>query len=482
MKKIIFPLLTGLLFVGCTRDNINTDSNSAYTTIASTLIPFSQKALSDHITTPNVNNNNSRLLMQYWTETIYTQESNYDYASRSVSDQIYSDNYVFVLNNLVKAKGLINNYTPTATELATWPTVKANQLAIVDLMMVYTYQILVDYFGNIPYTEANSLDATTTPKYDDAATIYSDLIARADADINTITGTTLPSIGAADLYYGGNLTKWKKFGSSILLKLAIGLADSNPTLAKATAAKAIGYGVITSNADNCQLAYLASPNYNPLYANLVASGRTDFVAANTLMDFMKANGDTRISKYYQKNGDGQYVSSPVGAPASQTVGGLEALSLPGVFAHTTTTPGVLMSATEVNFYLAEAAQRWQLGNAQTLYSAAITASFEQWGLTSDAAAYISAHPYDSSNWQKSLGEQAWVALYNQPLTAWNSWRRLDFPVLSPAVYAVPAAEGKVPVRMVYSSREASTNGANVAAAAAAIGGDKMSTKLFWDKH
>ena len=62
-------------------------------------------------------------------------------------------------------KRQINNYTPTATELATWPTVKAHQLAIVDLMMVYTYQILVDYFGNIPYTEANSLDATTTPKY-----------------------------------------------------------------------------------------------------------------------------------------------------------------------------------------------------------------------------------------------------------------------------------------------------------------------------
>ena len=99
MKKIIFPFLTTALFlVGCTRDDINTDSNSAYTTIASTLIPFSQKALSDHITTPNVNNNNTRLLMQYWTETIYTQESNYDYSSRSVSNQIYSDNYVFILS------------------------------------------------------------------------------------------------------------------------------------------------------------------------------------------------------------------------------------------------------------------------------------------------------------------------------------------------------------------------------------------------
>ena len=139
MKKIFLPILAGLLVIGCTRDNINTDSNSAYTTIPSTLIPFAQKQLSDYINTPNVNRNNSRLLMQYWTETIYTQESNYDYASRSVSDQIYSNNYVSVLNNLVKAKGLINQYDPTLAEAANWPKIKANQLAIIDIMMVYTF-------------------------------------------------------------------------------------------------------------------------------------------------------------------------------------------------------------------------------------------------------------------------------------------------------------------------------------------------------
>lgn len=492
MKKIFLPILAGLLVIGCTRDNINTDSNSAYTTIPSTLIPFAQKQLSDYINTPNVNRNNSRLLMQYWTETIYTQQSNYDYASRSVSDQIYSNNYVSVLNNLVKAKGLINQYDPTLAEAANWPKIKANQLAIIDIMMVYTFQNLVDTFGNIPYSEALKLDETLTPKYDDAATIYADLISRLDTDVNTLTvipglsattssGSGASGFGAADLYYLGNVTKWKKFGASVMLKAGIALADSNPTLAQTTVNKAIGYGVITAAADNCQLVYLASPNYNPLYTELVASGRTDFVAGSPFMDFLKANNDTRITKFYQPNADGVYLSSPIGAPASQTPGGLDALSLPGTFAMTTTTPGVLLNVTEVNFYLAEAAARWNIGTAATYYNAAITSSFTEWGLPGDAAAYIAAHPYNPANWKKSIGEQAWVAMYNQPLTSWNFYRRLDYPVLTPAIYAVPASDGKVPVRMVYSNREISTNSANVAAAAAAIGGDKMSTKLFWDK-
>lgn len=487
MKKILLPLVAGLLLVGCTRDDINQDSNTLYTTIATTLIPYAQKEISDYVTTPNVNENNSRLLMQYWTETIYTQQSNYDYASRSVSDQIFANNYVNVLNNLTKAKGLINDYVPTPAEQANWPAIKANQLAIVDIMMVYTFQHLVDTFGNIPYTEANQLDTVISPKYDDAATIYSDLIARVDADVNnlklvgSLSATASTGLGVADLYYGGNVTKWKKFGASVLLKLGVALADSNAALAQTTVTKAIGYGVITAAADNCQLVYLATPNFNPLYENNVASGRTDFVAGDPLMNFMKASDDKRIPKYFQTNANNVYASSPIGAPSSQSPGGLEGLSLPGTFAYTTTTPGILLNVTEVNFYLAEAAQRWGLGSAATFYNSAITASFTEWGVPADAAAYLAAHPYDASNWKKSIGEQAWVAMYNQPLTSWNFWRRLDYPLLSPAVFAVPAAGGKVPVRMVYSNREASTNGANVATAAAAIGGDKLTTKLFWDK-
>lgn len=485
MKKIIFPLITGLMFVGCTRDDINTNSHSAYNVIPSTLITFAQKALSDNVTTPNVNNNNFRLTMQYWTETTYVQESNYDFASRSVSDQVYSDNYVNVLNNLVKAKGLINAYIPTPTEAPTWDVVKANQLSIVDIMIVYTYQNLVDTFGNIPYTEANQLTTVVTPKYDDAATIYNDLITRLDADINTLkvvaplTATSSSALGTADLYYAGDVTKWKKFGSSVLLKLGMALADSNPTLAQSTVNKAINYGVITSSADNCKLVYLtSSPNYSPIYANVVASDRNDYVAGKPFIDYMLASADPRIAKYFRPvPGVGGYKGQGIGAPAA-----FEEFSAPGDFAYTTTTPGILLNNTEVFLYLAEAAARWNIGTAVTNYNSAVTASFVEWGLTAaDANSYLAAHPYDSTNWKKSIGEQAWVSMYNQPLTSWNFWRRLDYPQLTAAANATPTAQGKIPVRLVYSPREASTNGANVAAAATAIGGDKMTTKLFWDK-
>lgn len=479
MKKIIFPLLTALMVVGCTRDDINTNSHSAYSVIPSTLITFSQKALSDNVTTPNVNNNNFRLTMQYWTETTYVQESNYDFASRSVSDQVYSDNYVNVLNNLVKAKGLINEYIPTPTEAPTWEAVKNNQLSIIDIMIVYTYQNLVDTFGNIPYSEANQLATTVTPKYDDAATIYTDLIDRLTIDLNTLDVTQSSALGSADLYYAGDVTKWKKFGSSVLLKLGIALADSNPTLAQTTVNKAINYGVITAAADNCKLAYLtSSPNYSPIYANVVASDRNDYVAGKPFVDYLINSNDTRISKYFKTvPGVGGYKGQGIGAPAA-----FDEFSAPGQFAYTTTTPGILLNNTEVYFYLAEAAARWNIGSAATNYESAVTASFVEWGLTpTDATAYLTLHPYDSTNWKKSIGEQAWVSMYNQPLTSWNFWRRLDYPQLIAAANATPSASGKVPVRLVYSPREASTNGANVAAAATAIGGDKMTTKLFWDK-
>ena len=72
-------------------------------------------------------------------------------------------------------------------------------------------------------------------------------------------------------------------------------------------------------------------------------------------------------------------------------------------------------------------------------------------------------------------------MYNQPNVSWNFWKRLDYPTLTAPPTAVSQAEGKVPVRLQYPVRETTTNPSNYAAAAAAIGGDKLTTKVFWDK-
>ncbi|KIB00061.1 SusD/RagB family nutrient-binding outer membrane lipoprotein [Flavobacterium sp. KMS] len=481
MKKIIAILTIGLSMTACVSDDINTDPNSAYTTVPGSLINYAQKELSDYISTPNVNENNFRLTMQYWQEAIYVNESNYDFTNRNVSNQIYTDNYVNVLNNLGKAKELINAYVPTISEAPAWPKNKKNQLAIIDIMQVYTYQLLVDTFGNIPYTQAANLIAYPLPAYDDASTIYKDLITRINTDITNldVSATGFPTFTEGDKYYGGRIAKWIIFANSIKLKLGIAIADENPALAQTTALSAIAAGVMTSTADNCQFQYLAaSPNFNPIYENVVASGRDDFFAAKPLIDYMNTSNDPRIGKYYQKTEDGTYVGQVVGQG-----GAFDAFSHIGTFASTPATPGILLNYTEVAFYIAEANARWTSpAAAAPYYDAAVTTSILEWGGTAaEATAYLASKPYDAANWKQSIGEQAWVAMFNQALTSWNFYRRLDYPVLAAPPTAITNAGGKVPVRMTYPVLEQQVNNTNWKAASDAIGGDLLTTKLFWDK-
>lgn len=475
MKKYIIQFSVALLsLTSCMSDNINDDPNSAYTTVPETLVSYAQKELSDYMNTPNVNTNNFRLTMQYWQESTYVDESNYDFINRNVSNNIWSNNYVNVLMNLNQAKNIINNYVPTASEVATWNKKKANQLAIIEIMMVYVYQNMVDTFGNIPYSESLQVGEHSLPKYDDASQVYINLIERLKVDISSLN--TANSFGSGDYYYQGNVSKWRKFGNSLLLKLGIAIADSNSALAQSTVNSAILGGVMTSSADDCKLNYLAtSPNYNPLYQNLAASGRDDFFAGKTLVDYMLSKSDSRISSYFGSV-DGEYVGGEIGQP-----GEFEEFSSIGDFAYTPDTPGVIMNHTEVAFYLAEAAARWDSANAEVKYNEAVKASFKEWGVENESDAYLIANPYDASNWKKSIGEQAWVAMFNQGHTSWNFYRRLDYPILSAPATAVANAENKVPVRMTYPVREQSVNSTNWESASTAIGGDKLTTKLFWDK-
>ena len=106
-NKIILSILLGISLSSCTRDNINEDQHATYDVTSESLITYAEKELSDFLNTPNVNENNFRLTMQYWQETTYVNESNYDFTNRNVANNIWTDNYVNVLNNLNKAKELI---------------------------------------------------------------------------------------------------------------------------------------------------------------------------------------------------------------------------------------------------------------------------------------------------------------------------------------------------------------------------------------
>lgn len=473
MKKyIVFAVTVMIYMTACKKDfgDLNNNPKQYYEVPGSSLFTNAQKSMADVITTPNVNSGIFRLLTQQWTETTYTDESNYDLATRNIPRNFWNSMYRDVLMDLKTAKELIS-----ADKLLE-ASKKANQLAIIDIMEVYGYSVLVNTYGDIPYSEALDINKVQ-PKYDDAATIYDDLLNRIDADLAELNVNT-ESFGKADLVYGGDVVKWQKFANSIKLRLGMMLADVDNAKAK-TVVEAAAANIFTSNADNATFKYqTAPPNTNPIWVNLVQSGRKDFVAANTLVNAMKTLDDPRVPFYFTTDANDDYTGGTYGASNNYAT-----FSKPSLTIQAPNFETLFMDYTEVQFLLAEAVERGYNvpGSAQSHYDAAITASIKYWGGTdNNVATYLAQTDVDystaSGTFKQKIGVQKWIALYNRGIEAWTEWRRLDAPVLT----APPNALSAIPVRFRYSDEEQNLNSANYALASTAIGGDLVTTKLFWD--
>ncbi|NDP23081.1 MAG: SusD/RagB family nutrient-binding outer membrane lipoprotein [Paludibacter sp.] len=487
MKKLIYSItILSLFMTSCVSDNedFNENKDSAYNVPAETLLSNSQKALSDQLTNPNVNVGAIfRYFPQYLAATQYTGESRYRISSRAIADRHWRNLYGTVLGGLESVKKIIpTEVAPTGVSDAQFQIEQQNKLAITDIFEVYTYQILVDSFGNIPYTE--SLNSTNVlPKYDDAAEVYSKLIIRLDAAIAKLD-TSKKSFASGDIVYSGDVTKWKLFANSLKLKLAVNLIDTNPTLAKTTIENAYNSGVILTNANNASFKYaLSAPNYNPIYETLVADNRNDFVPTSIIVDAMNTLNDPRRTKYFTALEDGSYKGGRYGyTNIYQNFSHVNPILTAQDFS------SQFMEAAEVNFYLSEAASNGiSVGNTtQYYYDKAITASFESWGIANQAAAYllnpsVNFTTAPGSSAKEKIGKQEWIAFYNRGFESWTSYRRLDFPALVAPASAYSEAEGQIPKRLTYPSNERTVNGENYTAASSAIGGDVLKNHIFWDK-
>jgi hypothetical protein len=192
---------------------------------------------------------------------VYQDEAQYDFATRAIPNTWWSAMYRDVLADLRESSRLIN---ADATLL---PKEKANKLAILDIMEVYTFSILVNTFGNIPYTEALN-SAKLFPKYDDAKTVSADLLARLNNDIAKLDASGPGFTASEDVVYKGSVSKWAKFANTLRMKLGMVLADVDASAAK-SAVEASDAGAISAASDNGLFTYLsASPNQNPLHVDI----------------------------------------------------------------------------------------------------------------------------------------------------------------------------------------------------------------------
>ena len=95
--------------------------------------------------------------------------------------------------------------------------------ATAKIIKAYIFQMLVDEFNDIPYSEALTGDSLLKPKYDDAVTIYPDLASLLDAAISEIDNAQQPTPlnSGTDPLFGGNMTEWKQFANTLKLRLII---------------------------------------------------------------------------------------------------------------------------------------------------------------------------------------------------------------------------------------------------------------------
>lgn len=466
MKKYLIICIALVSLYSCQKDeqyeNLNRDPKNPTEVSAQFLFTSATVALSDQLQSPNVNLNIYRFISQYLTATTYLDEPNYDLNSRGIPDNHWSILYRNVIFDLKDAKSNVEE-DPDLTEEE-----KKARLAQIEVLQVYTWQILVDTFGNIPYTQALDAKKYLLPEYDDAATIYEDLISRL-----TVAKADLVGQGFGGLY-AGNMTKWSKFANSLLLRLGMRISDSNSALSQSTVTEAINGGLFESNSDNATITYYTTfPNTNPMWEDFVQSGRSDYVAANTIVDYMNTLNDPRRATYFDDNVT-PYEGGVYGASNS-----FSNYTHIGELFRDPTIPGILMDYAEVQFLLAEAAQAGYSTpmNAEGHYNEGVTASILYWnGTQADADAYLlePAVAYDGTTEQ--LATQFWLAMFNNPFQGWCVWRKFDAPTLNVADQSgLP-----VPLRYTYPISEQNLNEANWEAASSAIGGDQQQTPIFWD--
>jgi hypothetical protein len=507
MKKIFKVFFLPLfILTACvdSLDDYNIDQKRASTATPETLYTAAVKSLMDIITTPNVNSNNYRLYVQHWSTTQYLEEPRYVLTSRLIPQNFWDALYRDVLADIKEAKKILE------ADLLINAGVKKNQMAQLGIIEAYTWIALVNTFGDVPYTQALDPDLPL-PAYDDAETVYLESLELLDNSVAALD-PAFAGFGTGEIFYASKaaatrIPAWIKLGNSLKLKLAMYLVDNPDTKAVAEAAVAeAAVNVFTSNTDNARFPYISTPpNNNPVSANLNLSlqSRRDFVGAKPFIDYLQDSvgytadpSDTEIddprTKFFfnpKTNGGGYvggaygYTNNPV-ADYSEISDKVKA----------TTFEALLIDYSEVAFLLAEAIERGIVttGSAEEQYNNAIEASILYWGGTQgEVDTYLLqpnvAYSTAKGNWKRKIGMQKWIALYNRGWDAWNEWKRLDYPTLvtpnnatPPPNQTAPPQDLQIPVRMIYPINEQTLNGSNRAAAAAKIGGDEATTKLFWD--
>jgi hypothetical protein len=386
-----------------------------------------------------------------------------------------------------------------------------NMNAVAKIMKVMIAQRLTDIYGDVPYSEAGLAfsQGIVTPKYDKQEDIYTSFFIELDEAFQQLNiGKDLIK---GDLFYKGDVSKWKKLANTMRLRAAMRISEVNPAEAEKQAKIALQHGVFESNADNCIMQHLDFPfsddparlDYrgNGLSYGFIGNEQGDHFSS-LLIDYLKNNGDPRLTMiatpktsssvvYWSpiQPGETLYEGVKPGVFRWELPGGSNSASGIQPYLKLRTTPFLHVSYSETELLLAEAAFRgWVSGSAADYYKKGVEAGVKQLEIygaapasQSNIDAYVNANPLVAGTEKEQIGTQLWVTYLFNSIEAYSNWRRTGYPHLVPITNSDNGNGGVTPTRLYYPNDEMQKNEKNYMEALSRMGGkNDWNGKVWWD--
>lgn len=395
---------------------------------------------------------------QFWTQSAVANQY------KTIDDYSLPNNTSFIngaWSSMYDALTDVRNVKANALEQENW-----NYYLIASTLEVYASQILVDFYGSIPFSEANNA-AILNPSFQDGPTVYA-LMENSlkDALSKNLSLSPVDNIpGDTDFIFAGDMTKWTQFANTLLLKVYLRQSEANTSVAQNGITTLINSGAAFLNEDAAVTQFSdEAGKSNPLFETdrRQLNVGTNLRASNTLGSFLENNTDPRLATFY----DGT-TYQPQG-DFDDGSGSASVVILDPTYSF------YFISIAESKFLQSEARIRYMGGaNGQSLYEEGVTAAFDQWGLDgSTLLAGNYAYPNGSTEDNiKAVITQKWVSMF--PGNGYESFleqNRTGYPEISPVDSADPAyipgeytysVEGKTggafPKRLLYPQDEMQRN-------------------------
>ncbi len=434
------------------------------------------------------------------------------------------------LRNAGYSSALWDRYYPSTLKVLTHVVDETAEMegmgnlhAMASLARSFGLHRLTDVYGDIPYSQAGRGilgEENWFPAYDRQQDVYSMLVTDIRAARDELSDGGF-DVGANDVMYGGDVSKWRKFANSLLMRIAMRMSNVDNGTAQSVFEEAANNagGVMESNADNAMIIHVDGQglNRNGVSEVFLTGGEVPSVRlSETFVTWMQANNDPRLSLIGGGTGNptdastwntdpGAQVGMPNGNDTNTIVqAAIDAglISAPEEFSINLYTfvnpvlyqfedPMFFQTYAEVRLLLAEAALKgWSVsGSATDHFEAGVAAAVENWAsydgsLAVDAAdvqAYVDGLGFGAAgNQEEMIGEQVWAATYFNHYESWANWRRTGFPALTPVNYEGNVTNGQIPRRLEYNQGEAVANPINYAQAIDNQGADDFMTRIWWD--